>query len=120
MSARLQLDGLGTSFLEETAGILHGVVHRRLIGQKRQVADHHGLFRPPCDRLAVMEHIFHGDRQGIFIPQHDHAQRIAHEQRVDSRFVKQLRRGIIVGGEHGEFLLVLFGFLERCHSCFIA
>ncbi len=64
-------------------------------------------------RPAVVQHILHGDRQGVGIAQHHHTQRIAHQDDIDSRLVDGQGGRIIVGGEHGDGFAALLLAAQR-------
>ncbi len=97
-----ELDRVHPSFLEKAPGVAHRLGGRHLIGKKGHVADQVGEARSAGHRLAVMEHVLHGDRKGVFVPQHDHGERIAHQDRIDARPIQDQGRRIVVGGQHGD------------------
>lgn len=35
------------------------------------------------NRAAMMDHFIQGDRQGVFAPEHDHTEGIAHQHHID-------------------------------------
>ena len=53
-----------------------------LVGHERHVADQIGVLCAPPHGLAVMDHLLHRHRHGRVVAQHDHAQRIADQDRV--------------------------------------
>jgi hypothetical protein len=50
----------------------------------------------------VVQHLPHRHFQRSGPSLHDHAERVTHEQSVDSRSVEELGEGIVVTGEDGE------------------
>jgi hypothetical protein len=43
-----------------------------------------------------MEHVFHGDAQGVVVAEDGHAERITHEQEIDAGFVDETCCGVVV------------------------
>jgi len=68
------------------------------------VRDEEGAARSTAHGAGVMEHFVDGDGQGIFVAEHDHAERIADEDDVHAGFVNQARGRIVVSREAGDFL----------------
>ncbi len=68
------------------------------------------VFRPAGHRPAVVEHIGHGYRQGIFIAQDHHAQGVANQDGVNFRLVDGQGGRVIVSRQHGQNLTA--GFLQ--------
>ena len=60
----------------------------------------------------MVRHLFHSDWQGIFIAEHNLGQRIADQDHVYAGFVHQAGSGVIISGEAGDQLLLLFLFLN--------
>jgi hypothetical protein len=57
----------------------------------------------------VVDHLFHGNRQGVRLPLKDAAHRVANQEDIDAGLVENPRKGIIVSGEAGDFFaLALF------------
>jgi len=113
LAAPLELDPLGPGFLHEAPGIAHGLLDRRLVGHERHVPDHHGALGRPGNGLGVVQHVLHRHGEGAVVAENDHAQRIPHEDDVDAGLVHGRRRGVVVGGQHGE-ALALFFHLPDC------
>src|SRR6516164_3606689 len=61
----------------------------------------------------VMKHLLDCDRQRVLITQHDHGQRIAHQDHVDPGFIDQSGAGVVVCGQAGNQFMMLFLFEER-------
>ena len=49
-----------------------------------------------------MNHVFHGDGEGVRVSQHGISQRIAHQDHVDAGVLHEPRRGVVVAGQHGD------------------
>ncbi len=68
----------------------------------------------------MMDHVIHRHRERVLITQHDHAQRIAHKDGVNTCQIDSDRGCVVVGGEHRDW----FGFLlmgaERERGDFLA
>ena len=73
-------------------------------------ATRNARFTPRRHRARVVQHLLHGDGQGVFVAQHHHAQRVADQDHVNAGFVHQPRAGVVVGGEAGDEFLALFLF----------
>ena len=115
--AAFQLDRLGSALFYQAARINNRVIHRSLVRHKRHVRHNQSVFRSSGDRFCVVNHILHGDRQGIFISQAHHSHGITYQNRVNPRLIHKLGKGIIVCRQHGNLLFFLFGFFKG--SCCI-
>ncbi len=73
----LELDRLGAAFLDKAGGVIKGVFDADVVGHEGHIADDHRLFGAPDHRLGVVEHLFHGHRDGRFVAEDDHAQAVA-------------------------------------------
>ena len=92
------------SLLQEPPGVPQCVHRPRLIGEERQV---HGDERPPDSSdhgAGVMDHVLQRHREGRFIPQDHHPQRIAHQHHVHPGLVHQAGSRIIIGSDHDDLL----------------
>jgi len=69
---------------------------------------------PHCTR--VVEHLRHGNGQGIFIAQHHHAEGVADQNHVNASLIQQPRAGIVVGGQTSDEFLTLFLFEKSGRS----
>ena len=105
--AAFDLHRLGARFLHEP----HRVAHRlAFVAVKAAVGHVRHQQRPAHSaphRARVVQHLLHRERQRIFVAEHDHAQRIAHQHHVHARFVDEARRRIVVGRQAND--LSLFG-----------
>ncbi len=97
--ATFDLDGLGTTLLEESPGILQCLVGVG-IGEERHVGDDERVLRPPRHGPDVVEHVGHGHPDLVLVAEDRPADRIADEQDRHAGFVEQLRRGVVVGRKH--------------------
>jgi hypothetical protein len=88
---------------------------RRIVSVNRHVCDKQGLFYTPSHRAGVVQHLGQRNLRCVLITEHHHANRIAHENDVDTTFVEQTRRGIIVGRKRGDFLAALFHLAKILH-----
>ena len=76
------------------------------------VGHQEGALHPAAHGAGVVQHLLHGDRQGVLVAQHDHAERVAHQHHVDAGLVDQARAGVVVGCEAGNEFVTLFLFLK--------
>ena len=101
--ATLELHGLGAG-PHQGGGVADGVLHRHVVAEPRQVADHQGPGRRPAHGGDVMGHDPHVDLQGVGVAEHVVGHRVAHQDHVDPGGVGDARPGGVVGGEHDEGL----------------
>ena len=96
------------------AGLLHQPPRRghRVclagVGQEGQVADHQGVPRAAHHGGGMAHHVVQRDGQGGGMAVHDHAERVAHEQERDPGPIREARRGVVIGGDHGDPLASVF------------
>ena len=121
---RCRLDGRSTAFdlHGRCAALLHQAPRMAqrffwvdLVGHKGQVGHQQRASHTAAHGPRVMHHVVQGHRQRGFVSQYDHAERIAHQQHVDSRAVQQPGHGVVVGRQHGDlFAALLLGFQIGC------
>ncbi len=110
--AALDLDGVREALLEEADAGGHCLLRGYLVAAERQVRHHQGALGRPRDRPAQREQLVHGDGEAGFVAEDVVGGRIAHQQDLDAGLVEDLRRVLVVGGQHGEALAVGFGLLQ--------
>ena len=118
LAPAFQLDGVHAGFLQETPGIPHGFDRRGLVGHKGHVANQQGVLRPASHSFAVVQHILHGDRQGVGVAQDHHAERIAYQDGIDAGLVDRQSGGIIIGRQHADDLAVLLALAQGVRGDF--
>ena len=64
----------------------------------------------------MVQHLLHGNGQGIFIAQHHHGERVSHQDHVDSSLIQKARAGIVVGGQTSDEFFALFLFEKSGRS----
>ena len=104
----LKFHGTGSSLFHQAAGIYQCIIYGCLIRHKRHVDDYQCILCTSCHGYTMMYHIFHGHGYGIFISQYDISKGISHQNTVNSGFIHQFCRGIIICRKHGKMLAVLF------------
>ena len=114
--AALELHGARTALLHEAARIAHGFLDSHLIAHERHVDNDERIFRATGNSGAMVNHVLHGYRNGVFVAEHHIAQRVANQNAVDARLVFELRRRIIVCGEHRQLFAFRLGGGKRCGS----
>ena len=67
-----------------------------LEGHERQVGYDHRPLRSTGNATCVVDHLVERDRQRCRMPLHHHAERIAHENRIDAGLVQQAGERIVV------------------------
>ena len=112
------LDRLGAGLFHKADGVGHALGHRPVIAAEGHVGHHqrppHGAAHGP----RVVQHLVHGDGEGVFVAQHHHGQRVAHQHQVDAGLVDQPRSGVVVGGERGDRLALPLHLGQRGHGDF--
>ena len=111
-ASALELDGGGSALLQQSTGVAHGLGDADLVRQERHVGHDERTRGAARDGPAVMEHVVerHGER--VLVTEHDHADRIADEQRVNAPLVEQTRHRRVVSGQHGDLLAARLLVLE--------
>ena len=116
-AASLKLHGVHVRLLEKTAGVEYRILVAHLVAEKGHVADAEGIGRSPPDRLAVTDAVFHRDRDGAFVTEHHHSQRIPYEDHVHpGRLGKGSRREVVGSDPRGEISALLH--LKKLESPF--
>src|SRR5688572_710765 len=59
-----------------------------------------------------MDHLVHRHGDGGVVAQHHHAKRVADEQDRNARIIEDLRRQVVVCGEHGKALAAVLEALQ--------
>src|SRR6185437_12814762 len=98
---------LGTTIFDKTRGIFHCSFLIQVIRGVGHVGNQQRAFDPAAHGTNVMQHLLHGDRQRVLIAQYHHCQRIADQNHVYARLVHQARSRVVVGGEAGDWLMLL-------------
>ncbi len=104
LATALELDRVHARVLDEAPGVAYRVAGVGLVAQERHVAHEQRTVRPAAHRAGVVQHLLHGDRQRVGVPEDDHGQRVADQEGIDSRRVGGARGGEVVGREHRDGL----------------
>jgi hypothetical protein len=59
-----------------------------------------------------MDHVCERDSGGVRQPEDNHAERITHEDEVDTGFIQETGAGVVIGGEDGETLRLRLSLTE--------
>ena len=78
------LDRRGAPLLDEAQGVRDRLIGTEMERAVRHVGDQQRALEPSAHRLHVMEHLVHGDRQGVGVAEHDHGERVADQHHVDA------------------------------------
>ena len=114
--AALDFHNVRTGLAEE-AGIFHGEI-RRGATSGGKVGGNECFFRPPGHGARVVDHVGHGHLGGVGVAEDDHAQRVAHKQKIEPAAIEQASCRVIVGGQTGEAPAGGFGGAERSRCGF--
>ena len=88
-----------TGFFHQPTGILEGLLRADLETHEGHIGHEQAAAHAPGHQTGVIDHLLHGDGQGVLLPLNHHAERIAHENGVHSRLVDEMGEGVIVGGQ---------------------
>ena len=84
----------------EPRGVGDGLLAREVVAHPRQVGDDERARLRARDRTGVVRHVVDRDVQRVVVAEHDHRDRVAHEDHVDARGVDRSCRGCVVRGDH--------------------
>src|SRR5690348_9454065 len=111
--ATFDLHGFGTAVFEKASSVLDGLLLVYVIRSVGHIGDDQCTLDSTTDGAHVMKHLFDRDWEGVLVSQHDHGERIAYQDHVDSSLVDEPRRCVIVGREtrnwRAALLFVLYG-----------
>ena len=111
--APFQLDGVGAGLLHDADGGGESLLGVALIGAEGHVDDNEGPGDGAGDGGGVDDHLVEGDGEGGLVALHDVGGAVADEDDIDFGAVDELRHGVVVGGEHSDFLAMEFHILEH-------
>jgi peptidoglycan/xylan/chitin deacetylase (PgdA/CDA1 family) len=114
----LDFDRLGAGLLDEADGVDEAFGHRAVIAAEGHVGHKEGAANGAADGASVVQHLVHGDGEGVFVAQDHHGQRVAYQDEVDAGFVGEARGGVVVGGESGDGLALALHLSKRGHGDF--
>lgn len=115
----LQLHRIAPAFFHKASRIGYGLIDGCLIGHKRHIDDHKGIFRTPGHGGAMMDHIFHRYGKGILITENHISERITDKNSVNSGVINQTCHRIIIGSHIDSFFPSAFAFLNVATVFFI-
>ena len=104
--------------LTKRMALLRPSAMEAVIAAEGHICDDQRATDGAADGAGVVEHLVHGDGEGVFMAEDDHGERVADEEQVDSSFVDQAGAGVVVGGERGDGLALALHFGERGHGDF--
>ena len=102
LHAALQFHGLTAGLLQDPARASDRPIHAQMKTGKRHIDHQQGMMHGTPHHLGVIDHLLqrHGQRVGMAL--HDHREAVAHQNALDAGRIDQFRRGIVVGGQHGD------------------
>ena len=106
------LDGLALRLFHNSRCRFNGMADADLADGKREIDNDHSMASGPADQGPMVNHLFEGDRNGGLETLYHHSERIADEKAMDSGFIQEFRSGVIISGQHRDFLSTLFHALE--------
>jgi len=104
--AALELDRLGLALLHQPAGVGQRLLRGDLVGHEGQIDGEVGALQPSRHAGSVVDHVFEGDAQGVGVALDHHAQAVTHQHHVHPGRVGQAGHGVVIGGDHHDFLVV--------------
>src|SRR5688500_3225556 len=81
--ASFELDGRGSTLLDQTACVADSLIRRHLVAEKRHVCHHKRAAGTATHRSGVVNHHVESDGYCGVITQHDHTHGIAHQEDVE-------------------------------------
>ena len=99
-SGALQLDRVRARLLDEADRVLERLLVRDLERAERHVGDHERPARAAVDRARQDDHLVHRRRHRRVVTEDDHRGRVADEDHVDARVVRDPARRSVVRGDH--------------------
>jgi len=66
----------------------------------------------------VVKHLVDGDGERVVMAHHDHCQRVADKDQVDTGLVDKARGGVVVGGERSDGLALMLHLGQSGHGHF--
>ena len=116
--AAFHLDGIGTSFLHDTDGAGKGLLGVALIGTEGHINHHKCTFDGADHRGSINNHFIKRDGESCLVTLHDVGSGIADEYNIDSGTFKKGGHGVVVSGEHGNFLAMKLHILKYTRGNF--
>ena len=103
----LELDDVRAALLDHPDRARDRLLVRDLVGAERQVADDERPPRRAGDRARQEDHLVERDRQRRLVAEHHHRGRVADEDQLDARLVRDPGCGCVVGGDHHDLVVTL-------------
>ena len=97
-----ELDGPDAAFPDKARRVGKRCIRPGFIRHKRHVRNDEGVMYSLHNRAAMMDHFIQGDRQGVFAPEHDHTEGIAHQHHIDPGPIHNTGGRRIVRGDHSQ------------------
>ena len=107
-AAAFQLHGLRACFDQETS-VGHGLL-RCGVGFEGEIGHDQRAAHGAGHRTRVMPHVGNRHRGGVRVAEDDHAERVSHEDDIDTAFIEEARRRVVISRERGDL------FTARFHS----
>jgi hypothetical protein len=82
-------DGFGAGFLDEADGVAEAISDSSVVAAKGHIGNYEGAMHGAANGAGVVEHLVHGDGEGVFVAKHDHGERVADEEEIYSGFVNE-------------------------------
>jgi hypothetical protein len=111
----LQLHRVRPRLFEEAARVSDRLVLVHLVRKERHIGDHQSPLRRPRHRRRPVQHLLHRHRQRRLQPQHHHPQRVAHQDRIDSRLIHIEGGRIVISRQQRQLLPTLLLRYEFCN-----
>ena len=93
------LDHMRLAFTHESRRTIESTLGIPLKRAKRHVRNKQGILTPPRNTLRVIHRIVEAHRQGGRVALDDHTEAVPHQQDLDSRPVKHVRKTIVIDRE---------------------
>ena len=100
-AASLELDGLGSG-PNQTGGVAYRVGPAGVVAHPRKVGDDHRAGTSARYGGGVVHEVVHRHVQRVVVAEHDHGHRVADQDQVDLRTVRDPGGGCVVGSHHDQ------------------
>ena len=112
-ASALEFHRVGAAFLHDADGAVEGFLGVSLVGAEGEVHHDQRALGGAHHGLGVVNHLVQGDGQRGLVTRHHIRGAVAHQDDVHARLVHHGGHGVVVRGEHGDFLAALLHFVDH-------
>src|SRR5699024_5421831 len=111
-ASALEFDAVAVCLHEDPAGAAYGLLRALLIAAEGHVAHYEGVRRALHHRANVVYHVVERNADCGAVAEHNHAQRVAHEDDLGLALVDDGGHRVVIGRYIGELAPLLLKLLE--------